>query len=1212
MSPPTSTAETRTICPYCGVGCGLKARTERGRLIEIEGDPDYPVNRGRTCRKPHELPAAVHAADRARTPLFRERRDERFRPRGWGKVIAEVATRLRRTVAEHGPDSVAFYLSGQLLSEDYYAAVKLAKGFLGTNNVDSNSRLCMASAVAGYNGAFGSDGPPPNYADLESADCILLLGTNTAACHPIVWARIQDRRREGGFVACADPRPTQTAQGSDLHLPVRPGTDLALLNAMLYVIDREGLVDREYVERHTSGFEETVAVAREWPPARAEALCGVAAEDIAAIARRFAAGRSMVLWSMGANQSTIGTLKNRAMINLCLATGQIGRPGTGPLSLTGQPNAMGTREIGGAAQTLPGYRLVDSAEDRAEIERLWRVPADAPGISPEPGLTAVDLFGALEDGSVKAVWIAGTNPLVSMPDSVQARAALERAELVVVQDAYHPTETSALAHAVLPAAAWLEKEGVLTNSERRVALSRRALDPPGSALPDWRIFARLAAELGFEESFAWPDAAAVYDEIAAATAGRVCDQSGLSHAVLDSEREGVQWPRPEGQGSEERPAAPRHLYSDHRYPTPDGRARLTPTPHADPAEAPDEEYPFLLTTGRVANHWHTMTRTGKSEVLLRSDPEPFVELNPDDARRIGLEEGALALMSSRRGEVELRARLVEGVPAGVCFAPMHWGTLHAPPGAGQANAATHGAYDPVSRQPELKAAAVQVSALGTGAPARPARAAERNRIAGGLGASQAGAHAAAANGDLAPEAGASVRRLVVVGTGMAGLKVAETVVDRAPLTWRVTMLGEEDGPTYNRILLSKLLAGTASLADLELQPEEWYEASGVDLRAGSAATRVDPGRRYVVDARGERHPYDALVLATGSRPFVPPVEGSDEPHVHVFRTTGDAERIAKAAKEGSRAVVVGGGLLGLEAAAGLLARGVKVTAVELADRLMPQQLDGPAGTMLAARLADLGLEAHTGRGVASIAESCVRLDDGEELEADLVVIAAGIRPETSLATDAGIETGRGVLVDDELRTSEPRVFAVGECAEHRERVYGLWAPLADQARAAAAAVVGDPGGFTGATLATTLKVVGVDLFAGGAQEAGEGQDELVWSDGRRRVYRKLVLDGQRLVGAISVGDPTTGRTLTELIRTGADVPESLLDPMSGSNGSSEPSDEDIVCSCNRKTRGDILEAIRGDGLETVPQVAMATTATTGCGSCTAEVKELIEVAATPA
>ncbi len=346
---------TPTQCPYCGVGCGLLADVEDGRLTAVRGDPIHPANRGRTCRKPLGLPFAVHARDRATVPLWRADRDARFEPTGWDDVLGTLCGRLQAIVDEHGPDAIAFYISGQLLTEDYYAINKLAKGFIGTNNVDSNSRLCMSSAVAGYSGAFGFDGPPPAYSDLALADCFLLLGTNTAACHPIVWSRIRDRQAEGAFVICADPRETPTARGSDLHLPVRPGSDLALVNAMLHVIERDGLADRDFVDRHTTGWDECMAVAREWTPESAAIVCGVGAELIEQAARRFAgAGAAMALWSMGANQSTVGTLKNRALINLCLATGQIGRPGAGPLSLTGQPNAMGGRETGGLSHLLPG------------------------------------------------------------------------------------------------------------------------------------------------------------------------------------------------------------------------------------------------------------------------------------------------------------------------------------------------------------------------------------------------------------------------------------------------------------------------------------------------------------------------------------------------------------------------------------------------------------------------------------------------------------------------------------------------------------------------------------------------------------------------------------------------------------------------------------------------------------------------------------------
>jgi len=1168
---------TPTQCPYCGVGCGLLADVENGRLTAVRGDPRHPANRGRTCRKPLELPFAVHAPDRATVPLWREDRDARLEVTTWDGALAMLAARLQAIVAEHGPDAIAFYISGQLLTEDYYAVNKLAKGYLATNNVDSNSRLCMSSAVAGYAGAFGFDGPPPAYADLALADCFLLLGTNTAACHPIVWSRIRDRQAEGAFVICVDPRATATARASDLHVPVRPGTDLALLSAMLHVIDRDGLVDRELVERHTSGWEQAQAVAREWSPRRAAGVCQVDAALIEQAAHRFAgAGAALALWSMGANQSTVGTLKNRGLINLCLASGQIGRPGCGPFSLTGQPNAMGGRETGGLAHLLPGYRKVTEADDRAAMAAHWGVPADR--ISAQPGLPAVALFDALEAGTVKAVWIMATNPLVSLPDAQRARAALERAELVVVQDPHHPTETSSLAHAVLPAAAWPEKDGTMTSSERRVGLVRRVMEPPGEARADWEIIAGLARHLGHGDAFAWPDAAAVFAEFAACTAGRPCDLSGISHERL--RRDGsLQWPCP-ALPVGEHPGTER-LYTDKRFPTPDGRARFAPTPHVAPAETPDPQYPLLLTTGRVADQWHTMTRTGHSPSLRASAREPTLSCHPLDAAAAGLDDGAQALIVSRRGELRLTVGCDDTMPRGVAFAPFHWGALHAAAGAGALNALTLGAVDPTSAQPELKALAVRLE------PVRRRDEPVRRR------------------------APARPKRLVVVGTGMAGLAVVEEALRRRPARqWRIVMLGEEPGPAYNRVLLSKLLARTCGTGELELHPLSWYAAHRVDLRGGCRADRLDIEGRCVLDESGGRHPYDALVLATGSRAFVPPIPGADLPHVDSFRTWRDADALA-ATPAGTRAVVVGGGLLGLEAAAGLRARGVRVTVVELAGHLMSQQVDPGAGTMLRRALEAQGVTCVLGRSVARIERDRVVLDDGAELGATRVVVAAGVRAETTLARDAGLQCGRGVIVDDELRASAPGVWAVGECAEHRGVVYGLWAPLAQQAKVAGARIAGDPAAFHGAIAATTLKVSGVDVYAGGASApaAPAGHDEIVISDTRRGVYQRLVLDGDRLAGAALVGDAGAARRLTELLRSGEAVPPDLLAPGSGV---AEPIAADpaaTLCSCNVVSVGEVQAAIRRDGLTTVAQVSARTRASTGCGGCAADVQQLLDAAA---
>jgi ferredoxin-nitrate reductase len=952
---------------------------------------------------------------------------------------------------------------------------------------------------------------------------------------------------------------------------VRPGTDLLLLNAMLCTIADDGLLDEPFIARHTSGFAEALATAREWPPERAAEVCGVPAEDIVRAARLFgSADAAMALWSMGANQSTVGTLKNRALINLCLATGNLGRPGCGPLSLTGQPNAMGGREVGGLAHLLPGYRTVADAEDRAEMAAHWGVPVER--LSAQPGLTATEIVDGLLDGRVRAVLVAATNPIVSMPDGGRVREAFERAELVVVQDCHHPTETSALAHAVLPAAAWPEKEGTMTNSERRVGLVRRLLDPPGEALPDWQIYARLAHALGYGEGFAWTSSAEVYDEFAAITAGRPCDVSGLSHERL--RREGsVQWPAP---AMPEHDGTPR-LYADRRVHTPDGRARFAPTPHAAPAEVPDDEWPLLLTTGRLADQWHTMTRTGKSPLLRAAAGAPTLDLHPDDARAAGLAAGDLARVRSRRGEALLTVALDATLPAGVAFAPFHFGALHAPPGAGTLNATAHAAVDPTSKQPELKAIAVRLEPARTAPAARTASASRGPRR----------------------------RQLVIVGSGMAGLTVAEEVLRRDD-GWRITLLGEETGPTYNRIMIGNLLSGEAGPGELLLRPRAWYEQHEVDLRDGCAAVAIDTAARTVTDEGGETHRYDALVVATGSRAFVPPIAGAGLPHVHVFRTRADVEAIEAALARSRRSVVIGGGLLGLEAAAQLRARGQDVAVVEPAPRLMGRQLDEDAAAMLTAALARQGIAAHVGRGVHEIAPAAVLLDDGTALDADLVVVAAGVRPETQLARAAGLPVAHGIEVDDTLRTAVAGVWAVGECAEHRGTVYGLWAPLAEQARVAGATIAGDPAAFRPLVPATTLKVAGVDLYAGGRVAAEPGEDEVVLRDTRRGRYRKLIVRDDQLVGAILLGDVGEARHCSSALRGELAVDEAFLIPAGAAGAAAPPAPDAVVCSCNQVTVQEIDDAIRARGLTSVAQIANATRASTGCGGCANELRAILE------
>ncbi len=692
----------KSYCPYCGVGCGLLAEIRKGSVAKIKGDPDHPSSLGDLCLKAVYLPETLATSDRLLYPQIRRCQEGPFTRVSWDAAIKFLAQRFRAIIDEHGPDSVAFYGSGQLTTEEYYVGNKLAKGFLGTNNFDTNSRLCMASAASGYKASFGSDGPPASYADFDIADCFLLIGTNTADCHPVIFKRIKRRKMANAdkiMIVAVDPRRTETADFADLHLPIRPGTDIALLNSMLYVILEENLIDRDFVAQHTQGFAALLKVIKKYPPKIAEEICGVPECLIVEAALIFGkAERAMSLWSMGVNQSTVGVHKNNAIHNLHLATGKIGKPGCGPFSLTGQPNAMGGREIGGLAHLLPGYRSIRDPKHREEVARFWGVPYE--GISPEPGLSALEQFEALVQRKLKAIWILCTNPAVSAPDTDLIEKALRQADLVVVQDAYHPTATSRLAHVVLPAAQWSEKEGVMTNSERRVSYMPKLAQPPGEALPDWQILTLVAREMGFSEAFPYDSSEEIFAEFAKLTKDTFCDCSGISYARL--KREGpLQWPcrNVDHTGAE-------RLYEDGHFQTLDGRGNLIPVEHAEPFETPDEDYPLLLTTGRVKHHWHTMTRTGKNEALRKSAPDPILEIHRADARQLGIQDADFVEIISRRGKVMVQARVTEEITRGACFLPFHWGREHGFFKA--ANNLTVSARDPVSHQPELKACAVRV------------------------------------------------------------------------------------------------------------------------------------------------------------------------------------------------------------------------------------------------------------------------------------------------------------------------------------------------------------------------------------------------------------------------------------------------------------------------------------------------------------------------
>jgi len=648
---------TASTCCYCGVGCGVLIEHDGERILDVAGDPNHPANFGKLCSKGSTLHLTGDLDARALYPELRLGKGLARTRTDWDSALDHAAKVFAETIAEHGPDSVAFYISGQLLTEDYYAFNKLARALVGTHNIDSNSRLCMSSAVVGYKRSLGADAPPCSYEDIEQSDCVLIVGSNMAYAHPVLFRRLEEAKakRPDMKVIVVDPRRTDTCELADLHLGILPGTDVALFHGILHLLLWEGWIDRDFIDAHTDGFDDLKHLARDYNPSMVADLCGISVNELQSCARMIGNAPSFLsLWCMGVNQSSSGSAKNSALINLHLATGQIGRTGAGPFSLTGQPNAMGGRETGSLSNLLPGHREAGNPAHRAEVAAYWGVDR----LPETTGLSAIELFDAVHSGRIKALWIACTNPAQSMPDQRKIHEALAACPFVVVQEAFFTTETCRHADLLLPAASWGEKEGTVTNSERRVSHVRAAVPAPGEARADWSItcdFARRLEKLmrpGQPSLFGFDKPAALFEEYKLLTQGRDLDLSGLSHALI-VQLGPQQWPFPAGS---ERGTA--RLYGDGVFPTENGRARFLAEHYQAPQEKREARFPLILNTGRLRDHWHGMSRTGTAARLFGHVEEAVLGMNADDMRRRRLLDGQLVRIMSRRGHLVLPVLLL--------------------------------------------------------------------------------------------------------------------------------------------------------------------------------------------------------------------------------------------------------------------------------------------------------------------------------------------------------------------------------------------------------------------------------------------------------------------------------------------------------------------------------------------------------------------------
>jgi ferredoxin-nitrate reductase len=1155
----------KTTCSYCGVGCGIVVQQDAKGRIQVAGDPDHPTNRGMLCSKGLNLHYV--AADYSDRLLYPEMRWGKNQPRqrvSWDTALNRAAAVFKSLIAKHGPDAVGFYISGQCLTEEYYIANKLVKGFLGTNNIDTNSRLCMSSAVAGYKMTLGEDAVPACYDDIELADCFLIAGANPAWCHPIVFRRLEKHKEENPAVkvVVVDPRRTQTCALADLHLQIQPGTDIVLYHALARVMIEEGLLDETFIANHTDGFARLRDFVFQTTVEEAAAICAVPVADIRLAATYIGQARGfMSMWAMGLNQSVIGVDKNIALLNLSLLTGQIGKPGAGPLSLTGQPNAMGGREVGGMATLLSAHRDLRNPLHRRQVADYWGVP-DVPAT---PGLTATEMFEALRDDKLKAIWIICTNPLVSLPDAAKVEEALQQARFVVVQDISHRSDTLAYADLVLPAAGWLEKAGTMTNSERRISYLSPVLPPPGEARPDVDILLDFARKMQFP-GFDYSHPGAIFEEHAGLTQGTNIDISGLTYDQLIDKRT-IQWPVPVSGHA----GTPR-LFTDKRFFTPNGRAQIgTPATAVNQSGPLSPDYPLVLTTGRIRDQWHTMTRSGKVNKLKQHLAKPFLEINPLDAALRGIQEGDTVEITSARGHVQVNAVLTTDIKPGVVFLPMHWGKI-LNRDFGRTNNLTQTLVDPISKEPDFKFSAVQVNKF------------------------------------IKP-----FEKVVIIGAGAAAFRFINTYREKNTVD-EIHVFSQEEYPFYNRVLLPEYLNGHRDWHQLEKFKAGELAKLNVHLHQATGIAAISRESKTVTDTQGQVHAYNKLIIATGSRAFVPREVPRDLPGIFTMRNRGDADRLKTFLREEGQVVIVGGGLLGLELAASLREIGIQVTIIQLSSRLMERQLDHISGDLLREHIEELGVQVYFNDQVQTIFPGkttpglVANLKSGKKLTCNAVVYAVGTRPNIELAQEAGLACGRGVQVNEYLQTSDPDILAMGEVAEFNQVVNGITMAAEQQADVAARFLTGDKCSYySGSIFMNILKLSGLELCSLGMVKAPENDpdyEEVIFTDRARRYYKKCIIHQDRLVGAILMGDKSEFAEFKTLIESKLELSEKRMGLLR-SGKAAAPVLGQLVCSCNNVGEGNLANLVRG-GCSDFRQLCQQSGAGMGCGSCKPEVKALLE------
>lgn len=1153
-------SEFHSTCSYCGVGCGVSVQKEKNGSLILKGDQQHPVNKGMLCSKGLNLHYTVNdRSDRLVVPQMRYNKNMPLQKVTWDEALDRTAAVFKTFIEKYGPDSIGFYVSGQCLTEEYYIANKLVKGFIGTNNIDTNSRLCMSSAVAAYKMSLGEDIVPICYDDLELADCFLVAGANPAWCHPILWRRIEAHKAQNPDIKIiiVDPRITDSCAIADLHLQIHPGTDITLNHAIARVLIENGEIDIDFINQHTEGFAELKEKVFSTSLKAAAHICGLDVKDILLAAKYIAAAKGFIsMWTMGLNQSSVGVNKNLSLINLNLITGKIGHPGSGPFSLTGQPNAMGGREVGGLSNLLAAHRDLANPAHRKEVEKFW----GGKEIQPNPGLSATEMFQALEKGTLKAIWIICTNPLLSLPNARQAESALKKAKFVVVQEISQKSECLEYADVILPAAGWAEKEGTMTNSERRISYLPKIVDAPGEALPDAEILCRFAKKMGFN-GFDFKNQEAIFMEYTQLTKGTHIDIDQLNYHIL-KEKKTVQWPY-----SALRNQGTKRLFTDKIFYTNSQKAIIHPVPDQLNSEKPDDNFPFILTTGRIRDQWHTRSKTSKVNKLNQHIKQSFLEIHPDDAKSLSISSEDLTTITSKWGEVRVKAKITDSIKKGVVFLPMHYGKI-LNNDLNRANNVTSPLVDEISKEPDFKYCAVNIRKY-----QKPKQ------------------------------------RIVIVGAGAGafGFIKSYRALNEDD---EIIIFSKENHPFYNRVMLPDYISGEQKWEDLLKLKDEEEPLYNIQLRRGVGVSKIDKENKVIWDDYGKKLSYDVLILATGSRATlpknIPKLQG-----IFSMRTKNDADDFKKHLPKKSHVLIVGGGLLGLEMAASLRELGAKVTIVQRISRFLSRQLDALGSQLLHEEMVDQGCDIYYDDEVELFYGRSkltgVSLKSGRKIDCDALIFAIGTTPNIELAKECGLAYKRGVLADEHLQTNDPSIYAIGEIAEFKGMLYGITAAAEQQADILAQYLAGDIASFyQGSVLMNIIKIHGFDLCSIGIPECpnDSSYEEIVFIDKAKRYYKKCIIHQDRLVGAILIGDKAEFLEFKSLISNKIELSDKRLQLLR-SGKIPEPVLGKLVCSCNNVGAGNIEKSIQ-NGCKDLKSICQQTGGGTGCGSCRPEIEKILE------